>query len=105
MSDAPRLRVLVLDDETPIRSIVRAAVESSGGVALEAATAAHGLALARTERPSLIVLDLGLPDSEGVEVTRTLRQWTAVPILVLSARHADAEKVALLDAGADDYLT
>jgi len=98
-------RVLVIDDETPIRSIVRAAVESSGGVALEAATATHGLELARTERPALIVLDLGLPDQDGASVCRTIRQWSSVPILVLSARHSDAEKVALLDAGADDYLT
>lgn len=102
---ASRARVLVVDDETPIRSIVRAAVESSGGTALEAATASHGLELARTERPSLVVLDLGLPDADGLDVTRELRRWSAVPILVLSARHSDAEKVALLDAGADDYLT
>lgn len=98
-------RVLVIDDETPIRSIVRAAVESLGHVALEAATARHGLELARTERPALVVLDLGLPDMEGAEVCRTLRQWSSVPILVLSARHSDSEKVALLDEGADDYLT
>ncbi len=97
--------VLIIDDETSIRSIVRAAVESGGGRALEAATAAHGLELARTERPALIVLDLGLPDADGATVCRTIRQWSAVPILVLSARHSDAEKVALLDAGADDYLT
>ncbi len=98
-------RVLVIDDETSIRSIVRAAVESSGGVALEAATAAHGLELARTERPALVVLDLGLPDQDGLEVCREIRRWSSTPILVLSARHSDAEKVALLDAGADDYLT
>lgn len=98
-------RVLVVDDETPIRSIVRAAVESSGGVAMEAATAAHALELARTERPALVILDLGLPDLDGAEVCRAIRQWSSVPIIVLSARHADAEKVALLDAGADDYLT
>jgi two-component system KDP operon response regulator KdpE len=105
MPTNPAIRVLVIDDETPIRSIVRAAVESSGGVALEAASAAHGLELARTERPALVVLDLGLPDLDGAEVCRTIRGWSAVPILVLSARHSDAEKVALLDAGADDYLT
>ncbi len=98
-------RVLVLDDETPIRSIVRAAVEAMGGVALEAATAAHGLELARAERPALIVLDLGLPDADGSAVCTEIRRWSAVPIMVLSARHDDREKVALLDAGADDYLT
>jgi two-component system KDP operon response regulator KdpE len=105
MPASTKPRVLVVDDETPIRSIVRAAVESSGGIALEAATAAHALELARTERPALVILDLGLPDLDGAEVCRTIRQWSSVPILVLSARHADAEKVALLDAGADDYLT
>lgn len=97
--------VLVIDDETSIRSIVRAAVESWGGTALEAATATHGLELARTQRPALVVLDLGLPDFDGLEACRELRRWSSVPILVLSARHSDQEKVALLDAGADDYLT
>lgn len=105
MNSPSPARVLVIDDETPIRSIVRAAVESAGAVAFEAATAAHGLELARTQRPSLVVLDLGLPDAAGVDVCRELRRWSAVPILVISARHSDAEKVALLDAGADDYLT
>lgn len=97
--------VLVIDDETHIRSIVRAAVESDGGTAYEAATAASGLALARSARPALVVLDLGLPDRDGLEVCRALRQWSSVPILVLSARHSDEEKARLLDAGADDYLT
>jgi len=98
-------RVLIIDDETHIRSIVRAAVESDGGTAYEAATGATGLELARTERPELVVLDLGLPDMDGVTVCRTLRGWSSAPILVLSARHSDQEKALLLDAGADDYLT
>jgi two-component system KDP operon response regulator KdpE len=72
---------------------------------LEAATAREGLDLAAAERPDLIILDLGLPDGAGETMCRELRSWTQVPILVLSARHADAEKVALLDAGADDYVT
>jgi two-component system, OmpR family, KDP operon response regulator KdpE len=97
--------VLVIDDETNIRSIVRAAVESDGGTAFEAATAASGLALAHSARPALVVLDLGLPDRDGFEVCRALREWSSVPILVLSARHSDEEKARLLDAGADDYLT
>jgi two-component system KDP operon response regulator KdpE len=97
--------VLVVEDETSIRSIVRAAVESDGGRVFEAATAASGLELARREHPELIVLDLGLPDRDGLEVCRELRRWSAVPILVLSARHSDREKAALLDAGADDYLS
>lgn len=98
-------RILVIDDETAIRSIVRAAIESDGGVALEAANARTGLELARRERPALIVLDLGLPDDDGSDVCRTLRSWSAVPIVVLSARHSETEKAALLDAGADDYIT
>jgi two-component system KDP operon response regulator KdpE len=97
--------ILVIDDETSIRSIVRAAVESEGGTALEAATGRTGLELARRDRPALIVLDLGLPDLDGRDVCREIRTWSSVPILVLSARHSDAEKAALLDAGADDYIT
>lgn len=96
--------VLVIDDETPIRSIVRAAVESDGGVVYEAATARSGLALAASEHPQLIVLDLGLPDMDGLAVCREIRAWSATPILVLSARHSDEEKARLLDSGADDYL-
>jgi two-component system KDP operon response regulator KdpE len=80
-------------------------VESDGGRVFEAATAASGLELARREHPDLIVLDLGLPDQDGLDVCREIRRWSAMPILVLSARHSDQEKAALLDAGADDYLT
>lgn len=97
--------ILVIDDESSIRSIVRAAVESEGGVALEAANGRTGLELARRDRPALIVLDLGLPDLDGRDVCRELRTWSSVPIVVLSARHSDTEKAALLDAGADDYMT
>lgn len=97
--------VLVVDDETAIRSIVRAAVESDGGTVFEAASGARGLELARAERPSLVVLDLGLPDTDGLAVCRALREWSSAPILVLSARHSEEEKARLLDAGADDYLT
>lgn len=98
-------RVVIVDDETGIRSIVRAAVESLGFAAFEAATATHALELIRRERPQLIVLDLGLRDGSGLDVCREVRSFSSVPILVLTARHDDADKVALLDAGADDYLT
>ena len=102
MSDA-RATILVIDDEAPIRrAIVHALAEDR---VLEAGTAREGLDLAAAERPSLIILDLGLPDRAGDEICREMRGFTNVPILVLSARHADAEKVALLDAGADDYVT
>jgi two-component system KDP operon response regulator KdpE len=74
-------------------------------IVLEAATGTDGLAIAAAERPDLIVLDLGLPDLDGIEVCRRLRTWTSAPILVLSARDSEDEKTALLDAGADDYVT
>jgi two-component system KDP operon response regulator KdpE len=96
---------LVIDDEPQIRRVVRNALQSEVGRVLEAATGSEGLDLAAAARPALVVLDLGLPDMAGVDVCRELRKWSAAPIIVLSARHSDQEKVALLDAGADDYLT
>ena len=96
---------LVIDDEPQIRQAVRHAFESDGVRVIEASTGTDGMALAAAERPDLIILDLGLPDVVGLEVCREIRSWTSAPILVLSARHSDAEKVALLDAGADDYVT
>jgi two-component system KDP operon response regulator KdpE len=101
----PLQTLLVIDDEAQIRRAVRHAFESGGVKVLEAATGAQGIDLAASERPDLIVLDLGLPDVPGLEVCREVRKWSRAPILVLSARHLDAEKVALLDAGADDYVT
>lgn len=98
-------RILVIEDDTSIRSSMRAAFESEGALVFEAATARHAHELARDVRPSLIVLDLGLPDADGADVCRALRAWSAVPILVLSARHELTVKAALLDDGADDYLT
>jgi two-component system KDP operon response regulator KdpE len=100
-----RETVLVVDDEPPIRRAIRHAFEAEGIRVVEAATGREGIDLAAAERPDLIVLDLGLPDIVGLEVCREIRKWSTAPILVLSARHADEEKVALLDAGADDYVT
>jgi two-component system KDP operon response regulator KdpE len=97
--------VLIIDDEPQIRRVVRHALEGDVGRTIEASTGAEGIDRAAAERPALIVLDLGLPDLPGVEVCREIRRWSAAPIVVLSARHSDAEKVALLDAGADDYVT
>ncbi len=99
--------VLVIDDEPQIRRVVRNALKDEGDVTrtLEAATGAEGIDLAAAERPSLIVLDLGLPDMPGESVCREIRGWSTAPIIVLSARHSEREKVALLDAGADDYVT
>jgi two-component system KDP operon response regulator KdpE len=124
----PPVTVLVIDDEPQIRRAVRNALTSGrllgpeneamvepssarredtqrGVRVLEAATGREGIDLAAAESPALIILDLGLPDMPGIEVCREIRRWSSAPIIVLSARHADTEKVALLDAGADDYLT
>jgi two-component system KDP operon response regulator KdpE len=99
------LTVLVIDDEPQIRRIVRTALQAPSTRVVEAKDGTTGLELAAAERPQLVVLDLGLPDMSGVAVCAALREWTRAPILVLSARHSDSEKVALLDAGADDYVT
>lgn len=103
--------ILVIDDEPQIRRAVRHALaDAATGVGadtrvVEAGGAREGLDQAVSERPDLVVLDLTLPDGTGIDVCRDLRSWSEVPILVLSARHADEEKATLLDAGADDYLT
>jgi two-component system KDP operon response regulator KdpE len=97
--------VLVVDDEPQIRRVVRNVLAADEVRVLEAATGQQAIDLAAAERPALIVLDLGLPDIPGIDVCREIRSWSSAPIIVLSARHSDQEKVALLDAGADDYIT
>jgi len=97
--------VLVIDDEPQIRRVVRHALEGDVARIVEAASGREGIDAAAAERPTLIVLDLGLPDMNGVDVCREVRHWSSAPIVVLSARHSDQEKVALLDVGADDYVT
>ena len=97
--------VLVIEDEQKIRDIVRDALSEPNDRWFDAGTGAEGLAIAAAERPDLIVLDLGLPDMDGIEVCRRLRTLTTAPIVVLSARQGESDKVALLDAGADDYVT
>jgi two-component system KDP operon response regulator KdpE len=97
--------ILVVDDEPQIRRVVRNALTPERARVIEAANGREAIDLAAAERPSLIVLDLGLPDVQGIEVCREIRSWSDAPIIVLSARHSDQEKVALLDAGADDYMT
>ena len=98
-------RVLVVDDELAIRRFLRASLSAQGYQIFEAASGREGLEAAATVRPDLIILDLGLPDLEGVEVTRRLREWSKIPVLILSVRGQEEEKIAALDAGADDYLT
>jgi two-component system, OmpR family, KDP operon response regulator KdpE len=97
--------VVVIEDEPQIRRFVRAALEAEGWQVHEADTAKKGLTEAGTRKPDLLVLDLGLPDIDGLEVIRDVRGWSAVPIIVLSARSDETDKIAALDAGADDYLT
>ena len=101
----PALRVLVVDDERAIRRFLRVSLSAHGHKVFEAETGHEGLASATANRPDVIILDLGLPDLDGLEVTRRLREWTPTPIIVLSVRDREEVKVAALDAGADDYLT
>ncbi|HTB33395.1 MAG TPA: response regulator [bacterium] len=98
-------RVLVVDDEQAIRRLLKAGLEAAGYQVLEAADGEKGLSLAATEAPELVVLDLGLPGLGGAAVLKRLREWSPVPVLVLTVQDSEADKVALLDAGADDYLT
>ena len=97
--------LLVIEDDAPIRRALHHALGDIADRLLEAATGREGVDLAVTERPELIVLDLGLPDARGEDVCREIRSWSRAPIIVLSARHSEAEKVLLLNAGADDYVT
>ena len=101
----PSPTVVVIEDEPQIRRFVRTALEAEGWLVHEAATAKKGLTEAGTRKPDLLVLDLGLPDGNGLDLIRDVRGWSAVPIIVLSARSDEADKIAALDAGADDYLT
>ena len=103
--NAPAISVLIVEDEKQIRRFVRTSLEAQGHKVFEAQTAKEGLIEAGTRKPDLVVLDLGLPDMDGVEFLRDLRAWSAMPVIVLSARANEADKIAALDAGADDYLT
>lgn len=97
------LRLLIVDDEHPIRRFLNASL-SGQYIVLEAANGMDALASAATARPDIIILDIGLPDIDGVQVTRRLREWTQIPIIVISVHEQEADKIAALDAGADDYL-
>ena len=96
---------LLVEDEPQIRRFVRAALEEEGWQVHEAATVQRGLSDAGTRAPDLVILDLGLPDGDGFGFINDLRKWSSVPVIVLSARTAEADKITALDAGADDYLT
>jgi len=101
----PRPRVLLIEDEKQIRRFVRIAVEEEGCQVSEAETMAQGLVEAGLGKPDLLIVDLGLPDGNGIDLIRDVRGWSDVPILILSARAQENDKIDALDAGADDYLT
>lgn len=96
--------VLVIDDEAQIRRLLERTLEASGYRVLLAGTGEEGTRMAETERPDLVILDLGLPDTDGSAVLRKLREWATIPVLILSVRSSEPEIVSCLDAGADDYL-
>jgi two-component system KDP operon response regulator KdpE len=98
-------QILVIEDEAPICRFLRASLTEEGYRYTEAQTGREGLRLAGTEHPDLILLDLGLPDMDGLDIIRQLRNWSQVPVIIISARGQEADKVTALDAGANDYLT
>ena len=98
-------QILLIEDESPIRKFVRTSLEGEGYRLIEAETGQKALTLAASQPPDLVILDLGLPDQDGLDVLRTLREWLAAPVIVLSARGQEKDKIAALDSGADDYLT
>lgn len=99
------INVLIVEDEKEIRRFVRSALENEGWRVFDADTLQRGLIEAGTRKPDLIILDLGLPDGDGLDFIRDLRQWSSIPVIVLSARSEESDKVLALDAGADDYLS
>jgi two-component system KDP operon response regulator KdpE len=103
--ETARPTILVIEDELPIRRFLRSSLEGAGYTMAEATTGGEGLRVAASSPPDCIILDLGLPDMDGLEVARRLRSWATTPIIVLTARGHEQDKIDLLDAGADDYLT
>jgi two-component system, OmpR family, KDP operon response regulator KdpE len=103
---AQRPTIIVIDDESQLRQVLRLTLEANGFRCIETDSARQGLLDAQTHRPDLLLVDLGLPDRDGIEVIRGVRKWsTTIPIIVLSARSQETDKIAALDAGADDYVT
>ena len=105
MTKAPKPKVLVVDDEIQMRRLLKTALEAESYDVIEAETGQQGLAAAATHRPDAMILDLGLPDLDGQVVLKRLREWSETPVLVLSVRSGDKDKVDALDHGADDYVT
>ncbi len=98
-------KLLVIEDELAILRFLRASLQESGWEMMEASTGRVGLELAASKKPDVILLDLGLPDGDGIDVLKTLRKWTSAPVIIVSARGEEKDKIKGLDAGADDYLT
>src|SRR5258706_4461809 len=105
MADPDGTRVLLIDDEPPIRRLLRTALGAHGYKLVESTTGEDGLQQAATRSPDLIIVDLGLPDIDGVQVIRRLREWSTIPVIVLSARGQERDKIEALEAGADDYVS
>jgi two-component system KDP operon response regulator KdpE len=101
----PSTRVLIIEDEPEIRRFLRVSLSEHGYSTLETGEGGEGLTMAAAERPDLVILDLGLPDMDGMDVAKRIREWSKVPIIILSARGQETDKVTALDSGADDYLT
>ncbi len=101
----PGPRILVVDDEPAIRKFLRVTLTSQNYAVIEAASGQEAISSITTHKPDIVILDLGLPEIDGVEVTRLIRQWTNIPIIILSVRGSESDKIAALDAGADDYVT
>jgi two-component system, OmpR family, KDP operon response regulator KdpE len=104
-NETTNLRILIVDDERPIRRFLRVSLSTQGHKILEAEDGNSALNLTAAEHPDIIFLDLGLPDMDGIEVTRRIREWSQIPIIILSVRDQEKDKIQALDAGADDYLT
>jgi two-component system KDP operon response regulator KdpE len=103
--DNQGVRVLVVDDEPPIRRFLKTSLTAQGHTVFEASNGRQAIDGVSMHRPDLLILDLGLPDVDGLEVVRQLREWTQLPIIILSVRERESDKISALDAGADDYLT
>lgn len=104
-NESTNLRILIIDDERPIRRFLHVSLSTQGYKILEAEDGNSGLTITAAEHPDIIFLDLGLPDMDGIEVTRRIREWSQIPIIILSVRDQEKDKIKALDAGADDYLT
>ena len=102
---SPAPIIIVIEDETSMRRLLKTILAAQGYLVVEAETGRRGLVEAGTRKPDLVILDLGLPDMDGVQVIKCLREWSQIPIVVLSARDQESQKVKALDTGADDYLT